>query len=92
MKAFMTGQDRSLSAACLRRRGYLPPDVSGLERLSTLYERAVGLQRIEGPSADVQSEYAFGFAGLPPMVEVTIRPLISQNNVPQAQPHFDRFF
>jgi toluene monooxygenase electron transfer component len=37
-------------------------------------------------------EYEFYFAGPPPMVEATIRLLVSENKVPQSQLHFDRFF
>ncbi len=37
-------------------------------------------------------EYEFYFAGPPPMVEATIRLLVAENQVPQSQLHFDRFF
>jgi toluene monooxygenase electron transfer component len=37
-------------------------------------------------------EYEYYFAGPPPMVEATIRLLVADNMVPQAQLHFDRFF
>ena len=38
------------------------------------------------------SEYEYYFAGPPPMIEATIRLLVSENRVPQSQLHFDRFF
>ena len=37
-------------------------------------------------------EYEFYFAGPPPMIEATIRLLVAENQVPQSQLHFDRFF
>lgn len=37
-------------------------------------------------------EYEFYFAGPPPMIEATIRLLVAENQVPQTQLHFDRFF
>ena len=37
-------------------------------------------------------EYEFYFAGPPVMIEATIRLLVAENKVPQAQLHFDRFF
>jgi toluene monooxygenase electron transfer component len=38
------------------------------------------------------TEYEYYLAGPPPMVEATIRLLVAENNVPQSQLHFDRFF
>ncbi len=38
------------------------------------------------------TEYEYYFAGPPPMIEATIRLLVAENNVPQSQLHFDRFF
>jgi len=37
-------------------------------------------------------EYEFYFAGPPPMIEATIRLLVTENHVPPSQLHFDRFF
>lgn len=38
------------------------------------------------------TDYEYYLAGPPPMVEATIRLLVAENDVPQSQLHFDRFF
>jgi toluene monooxygenase electron transfer component len=38
------------------------------------------------------TEYEFYFAGPPPMIEATVRLLVAEHHVPQAQLHYDRFF